>query len=46
VITSVMTPRMPKFKTIAPLGAWRHMCEMYLQNRLADFAEILYDHTY
>jgi len=28
VITTAMTPRKPKLKTIAPLGAWRRMREI------------------
>jgi len=28
VITSAITPHTPKLKTIAPLGAWRHMREI------------------
>ena len=37
VITSAMTPRMPKFKTIALLGAWRRMREI-LPSRCFFFA--------
>jgi len=46
VITSAMTPRMPKFKTIDTLGAWRRMREIS-SSRMVFSARCNYtSHTY